>query len=448
MKEKIKKVSLIVSIIIVVGASFVFAKPIYALALGVLYHPRWDTTLMLLSAIFLMGSMIYILYTYLLCIIEAFQNKKKCKPVLMLLFIALVIAIAVILELEARTFLGTVFIPFLYIVCVIVIPIIVLGIILLKESNHKIRKIILAIIWIAVTIGIYSIHYTYLTTATNAVISNVQGFFVSDEDTTTNLTEYNLIYLENYKQKMESEGYLDKFDVENILRIVDSRVDHIIVHYNNGQEEFEYNNVDNQLTEELGSKLEGDFYKFQYTHKNEQTDIYIEKYENQQIENTEKNQDITINGLPSEEITNIKKIYETKDDENFTFENEVNVPIGQETELDNLRILFVYDEEKDNYIPYVENSGELKKIESYKIYSTGMSITLKSGMKLNKEDYTIRVNRYDDNLKVKEEKDGYYYYKFEPVATQLRNSDNNTVIEFKFGNTYTIHHLKNIEIIF
>ena len=116
--------------------------------------------------------------------------------------------------------------------------------------------------------------------------------------------------------------------------------------------------------------------------------------------------------------------------------------------MDNLRILFVYDEEKDNYIPYVENSGELKKIESYKIYSTGMSITLKSGMKLNKEDYTIRVNRYDDELKVKEEKDGYYYYKFEPVATQLKDSDNRTVIEFKFGNTYTIHHLKNIEIIF
>ena len=208
------------------------------------------------------------------------------------------------------------------------------------------------------------------------------------------------------------------------------------------------NNVDNQLVEELGPELQANTYKFSYTHKNGQTDIYIEKYENQQTENTEKNQDITINGLPSEEITNIKKIYKTKDADNFTFENKVNVPIGQETELDNLRILFVYDEEKDNYIPYVENSGELKKIESYTIYSTGMSITLKSGMKLNKEDYTIRVNRYDDDLQVKEEKDGYYYYKFEPVATQLRDSDNNTVIEFKFGNTYTIHHLKNIEIIF
>ena len=447
MKEKIKKVSLIVSIIIVVGASFVFAKPIYALALGVLYNPRWDTTLMLLSAIFLMGSMIYILYTYLLCIIEAFQNKKKCKPILMLLFIALVIAIAIILELEARTFLGTVFIPFLYIVCVIVIPIIVLGIILLKESNHKIRKIILAIIWIAVTIGIYSIHYTYLTTATNAVISNVQGFFVSDEDTTTNLTEYNLIYLENYKQKMESEGYLDKFDVENILRIVDSRVDHIIVHYNNGQEEFEYNNVDNQLTEELGSKLEGDFYKFQYTHKNEQTDIYIEKYESEITESNEKNADIFLTTEPNDNVTNITADYETEDDENYLIENRVNLEKGTETTIDNLEIVFAYDSERHNYIPYVDDE-QLRMIESYEIYSTGMSIALKEGVTLTKKDYTLRINRYNENLVVDEDEEPFYYYKYEPIAEETKDSNGNTVIEFSFDNTYPLGDLKNIEIIF
>lgn len=267
MNEKIKKVSLIVSIIIVVGASFVYAKSLYAFALSVLYNPRLDNMLMLLSEIFLMGSIIYILYKYLLCIIEAFQNKKKSKPILMILFIVLVITIAVILELEARTFLATVLIPFLYIVGIIVIPIIMLGIILLGKSENRKRKIILVIILIAITIGIYFVHYSYLTTATNSVISNIQSFFVSNEDDTTNTAEYNLIYLENYKQKMESKGYLDKYDVENILRIVDSRIDNIIVHYNDGKEEFEYNNVDNQLADELGAKLEGDFYKFQYTHK-------------------------------------------------------------------------------------------------------------------------------------------------------------------------------------
>ena len=286
MKEKIKKVSLIVSIIIVVGASFVYAKSLYAFALSVLYNPRWDNMLMLLSEIFLMGSIVYIVYKYLLCIIEAFQNKKKCKSILMILFIVFVIAIAVILELEAKTFLATVFLPFLYIIGIISIPLMILGTILLEESKNRKRKIILVIVLIAITIGIYMIHYSYLTTATRSVISNIQSFFISDENT-TNLAEYNLTYLENYKQKMENKGYLDKYDVENILRIVDSRTDNIIVHYHDGEEDFEYNNVDNQLTEELGAKLESDFYKFQYTHKNEQTDIYIEKYESKTIENEE-----------------------------------------------------------------------------------------------------------------------------------------------------------------
>ena len=108
-----------------------------------------------------------------------------------------------------------------------------LGIILLGKSENRKRKIISAIILIVITLGIYGIHYPYLTTATREVMNNIQDFFVSKGET---------------------------------------------VHYNDGKEEFEYNNVDNQLIEELGSKLEGDFYKFQYTHKNEQTDIYIEKY--------------------------------------------------------------------------------------------------------------------------------------------------------------------------
>ena len=77
-----------------------------------------------------------------------------------------------------------------------------------------------------------------------------------------------------------------------------------------------------------------------------------------------------------------------------------------------------------------------------------MSITLKNNVTLSKEDYTIRVNRYDDNLNVKENKDDNYYYKYEPVATQLKDSEGNIVIEFNFENTYSLKDLKNIEIIF
>ena len=447
---KISVLTMVISIVLVLIVMFVFAKPVFVLALAVLYMSNLQSILLLVSGLIIIAGAVYITYRYLLYMINHFKT-KKIKTIFMAIIPIVLLTILGIIYKTEETFSLVIGIPSIYIFTVIVIPIIVIGMILLRDMK-TIKKVIAATIIAILTIGIYIIHYPYLKLCAEELSLDIEQFIEtktgSKQEIDGQSTEYNLVYLENYKQKMEKEGFLDKYNILNILKLADNRTDNIHVHYTEGTEELQFNNEDNQLVEELGPKLQANTYKFSYTHKNEQTDIYIEKYENQQIENTEKNQDITINGLPSEEITNIKKIYETKDDENFTFENEVNVPIGQETELDNLRILFVYDEEKDNYIPYVENSGELKKIESYKIYSTGMSITLKSGMNLNKKDYTIRVNRYDDNLKVKEEKDGYYYYKFEPVATQLKDSDNRTVIEFKFGNTYTIHHLKNIEIIF
>ena len=288
-------------------------------------------------------------------------------------------------------------------------------------------------------------NYNYLYTGAMAITQNISSFIEARENT----SEYNLIYLQNYKQKMDEKGYIDKFDVENILNIVDHRTDKIIVKYINGEETIELNNTDNQMKEELEPKLEANYYKFNYEHKDNRTTIYIEKFENKINESKEKNEEITLSkALPNYEINNIKSNYETLEDTNYTFENEVNVEKGQETTLDSLRILFVFDNEKNNYIPYVENTGELRNIKSYKIYSTGMSITLKDNVTLNKEDYTIKVNRYDDNLNVKENKDANYYYKYEPVVTQLKDSEGNIVIEFEFENTYNIKDLKNIEIIF
>ena len=278
-----------------------------------------------------------------------------------------------------------------------------------------------------------------------AITQNIGSFI----EAKANTSEYNLIYLQNYKQKMDENGYIDKFDVENILNIVDHRTDKIIVRYTNGEETIELNNTDNQMQEELEPKLESSYYKLDYEHKNNETIIYIERYQYELSETQERNEEIELTwALPNYEINNIKSDYETLEDTNYTFENEVNVEKRQEMTLDSLRILFVFDDERNNYIPYVENTSELRKIESYKIYSTGMSITLKDGITLNKEDYTIRLNRYDDNLNVKEDKDANYYYKYEPVATQLKDSEGNIVIEFDFEDTYKIKNLKNIEIIF
>ena len=449
MESKLRKIILIISVIIVVGASFVYAKPMYALALATLYTPRLNNILMLLSAIFLMGSVIYILYKYLLCIIELFQNKKRLKPLLLIGLGILIIAIAILLTITAKTFIYTILTPFLYIVAVIVIPIIMIGIVLLKKDENKIRKIISTIILVIITIGIYYIHYDYLTGAAKSVIEKI-GDFVKEPQANVDSNhpqEYNLIYLENYKQKMETQGYLDKYDVQNILNIADNRTDYIIVHYDNGEEESEFNNVDNQLKEEISTKLEGNSYKFQYTHKNGQTDIYIERYQSEISESEERNADIFLTTEPNYNVTNTKAEYEAEDDVNFLIENRVNLEKGTQTTIDSLEIVFAYDSERHNYIPYVSDEV-LRGIKSYQIYSSGMSITLKEGVRLTKKDYTLRTNRYNENLVVDEDKEPYYHYKFEPVATETRNSDGNTVIEFTFDNTYALGDLKNIEIIF
>ena len=51
-------------------------------------------------------------------------------------------------------------------------------------------------------------------------------------------------------------------------------------------------------------------------------------------------------------------------------------------------------------------------------------------------------------IPVDEDKEPFYYYKYEPIATETRNSNGNTVIEISFDNTYALGDLKNIEIIF
>ena len=446
MKKKNKIISLVLSIIIVLSLVIGYFRPVLALGFIVLiYAPTLNNILVLASMSVIFISIIYILYKYIECIIENFKNKKKLKPILMILLIILLALGIIISNIIAKTFFVVVAIPLAYMLLTIIVPLIVLGILMLKSDVKLKKRVIEVIIYLILTIGIYIINYNYLVQITGEIVNTIGNFV---ESKNSNSTEYNLIYLENYKQKMDRQGYIDKYDVESILNIADNRTDRIIVYYKDGDYEVQLNNVDNKLKEELQTKLEGDYYKLSYEHKDDVTNIYIERYEIKEPNNTERNSDIIINGIPNYNITNVKTDYKTKEDINYLFENNVNVTKTKETALDNLRILFVFDEEKNNYIPYVENESELGKIKSYKVYSTGMSITLKDGIKLNKKDYTIRINRYDENLKIDDEKNSKYYYKFEPVAEEMNNSNGDVVIDFDFGNTYKLEDLKNIEIIF
>ena len=447
MKKRTETIILIIAMILSIGTSLMFLTPIYMFVLTTLYEPNFHHIAMILTSLILFGFLVYIVDKYLLKIISLIQKKKTIKAIWLIAVIIIVIIVGIFLRLEANTFLVNVLMPFIYIVGTISIPIMIIGMMMLSSDVNKKMKMIWTIIFIVITIGIYSIQYTYLISATEEVIKNTQSFWKAKTEKVSNSSEYNLIYLENYKQKMEREGYLDKYDVENILKIVDSRTDHILVHYRNAEENFDYNNVDNQLMDELGKILEGNYYQFHYTHKNGQTDIYFEKYQNEESKTEEKNADIFVGVEPNYEVTNTKAEYENEYDESFLFENRVNLSKGTDTTIDHLKILFAFDEQRHNYIPSVENE-QLKNIESYQIYSSGMKITLKEGISLNKKDYTLRINRYNEYLVVDGKQQPFYAYKFEPVVTETRNGQGNTIIEIDFDNTYALGELKNIEIIF
>ena len=346
MKKSIKIISAIISVAIVIAICVIFFKPYIYLSLAtVIYVPSLNNVLTMLSEIILVISLIYVIYKYILHIIELFKNKKKLKPVLMILLMILLVAILTILKKIASTFFANIMLPLIYIIGVIVIPLIIIGMIIVGKAETK-RKIILTIAAIIVTLGIYILNYNYLYTGASEIVQIVDLFIGIKEN--ENTSEYNLIYLQNYKQKMDEKGYIDKFDVENILNIVDHRTDKIIVQYEDEEETIKLNNTDNQMKEELEPKLEANYYKFDYEHKDNETTIYIERYKNEISQNQERNEEITLTGArPNYKINNIKANYETLEDTNYIFENDVNVEEGRETTLDSLRILFVFDDERN-----------------------------------------------------------------------------------------------------
>ncbi len=138
MKKSVKIVSMIISIAIVAGICIAFLKQhIYLSFATVIYIPTLDNILTLLSEIILLISVIYIIYKYILCIVEAFKNKKKLKPILMIMLVILVSAGLIISKIIATTFLASILIPLIYIIGVITIPLIIIGIIMIRRIKSQ-----------------------------------------------------------------------------------------------------------------------------------------------------------------------------------------------------------------------------------------------------------------------------------------------------------------------
>lgn len=321
----------------------------------------------------------------------------------------------------------------LYILLVVILPLIVIGFLILK--NRKKQEIIIAIILV---IALYGFCAKSLVDSASKIISEISTTDAS-EDVGTDIT-----YLKNYADKMSRNGYLSKYDVTQIINLSDAKSKEIFINYKD-----EDSNIDIKITnkqdekiQELKESLKYDYYTFNYNiSDNNDITINIERYVINSSAKKEKN-DFILTGAKNTEIT--ENTYKYIGDNNFTFENEIKLNnLPEEKQLDAFKMLLVYDNE--NFIPVTNNEEEYNLIKSYKIYSSGIDIVLQDEVSLINEDYTLRINRYNDNMQVT---NGYYYYEYEPVVTQGTYSGGNVLLEIKFDKTYTLDELKNIEIIF
>lgn len=320
----------------------------------------------------------------------------------------------------------------LFIITVVCVPLIILGFFILKNGKYKKQEIIIGILLLLM---IYTSNARNLYTSAYKVIL---AFSASDvTETKTDIT-----FLKNYKEKIDRKGYLDKYDVKEIIGIADSKSKEIKINYKDESSNININitNKDDEQIQKLYDELKYDYYLFDYETNNGDIIINISRYIIEKQNKEEKNIDIIIKGEKNEEIieNTEKSINDTKTV--FKFKNNVKVP-STTNELSSFKILLANID--DNYVPVTDDINQYETIESYEVSNTGVRIILKNGISLKNKDYTLRINRYDEEFNVLNS----YYYEYEPIVTEYNNNDQIT-LDIKFENTYTINELKNIEIIY
>lgn len=394
------------------------------------------------SLLILFFAASYILYKYLMYIITAFTNKKLLKPILLLLVLAILIAICVIFNFVVSSSIKHLFLMIAYILGTIFIPLILLAIILLNKNSSKKSKVKKSILIVVFALIIYIINIPTLLVSSTYITTYISNHL----DKTTQGS--NLEYLNNYEQRMATKGFLYKSDVEYIINIAERRSEKVIVNYKFDDETITISNKDENFKDTLITNLKWEYYKFNYTYTSDIVTINIEKYANIQ-ENEEKNSNIILAGNTRNDlIQNVTTENVETTSTNFVIENSFTLTPGYRPDISNLRLLLVYDKNSNNFIPVVDNESCVNMIASYEVTSTSLSITLNNDTNLNVLDYTLRINRYDDNLTIPEDKNYNYYYHYEPVVTSSTNGTGNTVLTFEFDDILSLEKINNIEIIF
>ena len=414
--------------------------------------------------IILLAIDIYIIFKYIKLFIQSIY-KKKIKRAIILAIIALTVGIGFYYCLRySNSILKATMFNILLIIQITLIPIILLLIMIFNTKNKKKAQKITAIIlsgafiilcaittWQEIPVSIENI---------KAVMSlnNKAGFFTNSEKTKKeNIAQEAKENLLNHINIQEKRGYILKSEIiNNILPSINmyKQIGDIEVKYIDGENvETIVDTKDQDWKDKIKEKIEGDYFKIKYDYGN---DYKIEKVTIQriggktQIINTEKNENIKFEvntTLDNSIVENVKSQNVDSQSSTFVFENNLKTKKNTAENLDKFKICFVYDKTSNNFIPAKSDQENYDKIESYKIYSSGLQITLKSGIsKLEKNYYTMRINRYDSDFNIINTSD--YSYIFEPVVTQNTDSKGRIVLDMKFNQTYILKQLKNIEIIF
>lgn len=405
-----------------------------------------------LAILLLIGMGIFILYKYIYTIFKMFKKKKVITPILMILLVILLTVGIFYIESNVNYILKNLIILLIYILGVICIPMIILVFSVINSSKYNKIKIAVSLLLL---IYIYTINMEFLIISAKMIITNLSNHSIyellekEDEDDNVNLT-----YLEDYAQKFAKNGYLNKYDITQILDLTDKKSKEMTIYYQDEKSNIniETTNKNDEEMENLKNTLKAEYYKYHYEKdEKKQIKIYIKKYSLEQNSNQEKNENIVLKGTKNTEIVeNVNKYGTDKNSNSFCFTNKIQVNSNDVQEIKKFNLLFVYDQDTQNYVPVIENVQECAFIESYKVYNTGIEITLNKGVQLTNTEYTLKINRYNDELQIRDREitNNAYYYDYEPVVTKMEGYENRIVLEMRFDRSYTIEELKNIEIIF